>query len=418
MRVLYLDCFSGISGDMFVGAMLDLGVSFDELKTELAKLNLEGFEIEASRVDRSGISATKFDVIQTGSHANQTHSHSHGHSQSDSHSHAHRGLSEIERLIEGSRLKGSVKERALGIFRKLGAAEAKIHNVDVETIHFHEVGAIDSIIDIVGASVCLDLLGVERIEVSHLKLGQGTFKCAHGVYPVPGPATAEILKGIPTFAGDIEGELVTPTGAAIVATVASAFGPQPSLKVQSIGYGAGTRDISGYPNVLRAMVGESLAANPFEQMADQVVVIETNIDDMNPQLYGHVMDQLFAAGALDVLITPVQMKKNRPGHVLTIIAQPADRELLMSTLFAETTTLGCRWRTEERQTLKREHIQVSTRFGKIRIKLGFRPDGTIQGFTPEFEDCREAALRSGVSLKEIQSEAISAYLEQSTTLKA
>lgn len=407
MRVLYLDCFSGISGDMFVGAMLDLGVKFDELKAELAKLNVEGFEIAASRVDRSGISATKFDVIQTDSHEKHTHSHSH------SHSHAHRGLSEIERLIEGSQLKGSVKERALTIFRKLGVAEAKVHDVDVESIHFHEVGAIDSIIDIVGASVCLDVLGVERIEVSRLKLGQGTFKCAHGVYPVPGPATAEILKGIPTFAGDIEGELVTPTGAAIVATIASAFGPQPPLEVQSIGYGAGTRNIAGYPNVLRAMLGEPIDTNS----SDQVVVIETNIDDMNPQLYGHVMDKLFAAGALDVLITPVQMKKNRPGQLLTIIAQPADRELLMSTLFAETTTLGCRWRTEQRQTLKREHTQVTTRFGTIRIKLGFRPDGTIQGFTPEFEDCREAALRTGVSLKEIQSEAISAYLEQSAMLK-
>ena len=412
MGILYLDCFSGISGDMFVGAMLDLGISLDSLKSELAKLNLDGFEIETSRVNRSGISATKFDVVQTHSSHTHTHSHSHSHTHPHSHehtdSHSHRSLSEIERMIRDSQLKDSVKSRALAIFKKLGEAEARVHNVELESIHFHEVGAVDSIVDIVGSSICLDLMGIGRVEASPLKLGYGTFKCAHGVYPVPGPATAEILKRIPTLAGDVEGELVTPTGAAIVATIASSFGPQPPLQVQAIGYGAGTRNTTGHPNVLRVMAGTG-AANDLK---DEVLVIETNIDDMNPQLYGHVMEQLFGAGALDVFITPVQMKKNRPGHLLTIIAQPADRERMISTLFAETTTLGCRWRVDRRQTLKREHALVSTRFGMIRIKLGYGPDGNVSVSTPEFDDCREAALRSGVSLKEVQSEAMSAYLEQ------
>jgi uncharacterized protein (TIGR00299 family) protein len=393
MRTLYLDCFSGISGDMFVGAMLDLGVGFEALQEELAKLRLRDYRLVASRVDRSGISATKFDCIVEAHHHNQHH-------------HSHRPLSEIEQMIATSTLNSTVKDRATSIFRKLGLAESRIHNVPVENIHFHEVGAVDSIVDIVGASICLDLLGVDRIVSSPLKVGTGTFTCAHGVYPVPGPATAELLKGIPAYAGEVDGELVTPTGAAIVATLASGFGSLPVLTIDGVGYGAGSRDTPRSPNVLRAIVGKEDDSSE----ADSVAVIETNIDDLTPQVYGHLMERLFAAGALDVFFTPVQMKKNRPGMLVTVITRPSDRERISAVLFNETTTLGIRYRIERREVLRREHRLVDTRFGKIRIKLGFSGDGTLSSYTPEFEDCRDAAIRAAAPFHQVQAEAIRAFL--------
>ena len=407
MRTLYLDCFSGISGDMFVGAMLDLGVGFDELREQLARLDLTDYRLVTSRVDRSGISATKFDCIVESQH-DHDHDHHHDHHHHHGSSHSHRPLSEIERMIRESRLKESVKERATSIFRRLGSAESRIHNVPLESIQFHEVGAVDSIIDIVGACICLDLLGLDRIISSPLKVGTGTFACSHGVYPVPGPATAELLKGIPSYAGEVDGELVTPTGAAIVATLASGFGSLPMLKIDGVGYGAGTRDTARFPNVLRVILGNEES----ESEADSVAVIETNVDDLNSQVYGHLMERLFAVGALDVFLTPVQMKKNRPGVLVTVIAQPSDRERVSAVLFNETTTLGVRYRIERREILRREHKLVETRFGSIRIKLGFSSDGTLSSYTPEFEDCRDAAIRSAAPLHQVQAEAVSAFLSE------
>ncbi|MEP7272932.1 MAG: nickel pincer cofactor biosynthesis protein LarC [Acidobacteriota bacterium] len=410
MRTLYLDCFAGVSGDMFLGALLDSGLELEALNLELRKLDLPGYHLEAARVDRSGISATKFDVIvdpatgeQAGKHA---HKHENEHDHGHSHAHDHRTLSSIRQMIERASLDSRVKQRALGIFQRLGEAEAKVHSVPIEAVQFHEIGAIDSIVDIVGASIGLDLLKVDRVRCSALHLGSGSFECAHGTYPVPGPATAELLRDIPVYSGAIEGELVTPTGAAIVASVAESFGPLKGLRIERIGYGAGSREYPRFPNVLRVFLGsDDITSTPTE-----IVVIETNIDDLNPQLFGYVLERLFAEGALDVFYVPVHMKKGRPGVLMTVLGRPEDRERLSAILFTETTTLGVRYRFEQRDVLNRHSVIVTTPFGEIRIKVARDSNGQQLNHAPEFDDCLKAARQHQVALREVQLAATIAYL--------
>jgi pyridinium-3,5-bisthiocarboxylic acid mononucleotide nickel chelatase len=419
-RTLYLDCFAGISGDMFLGAMLDCGLDFEFLKGELAKLGVPGYELSLTRVDRSGISAVKFDVHLLETHAEvervpHTHTHSHPHEHTHSHAHGeaehshHRALSDIKRLIAGSDLAETVKDRATHIFQRLGEAEAKIHNIPLESVHFHEVGALDSIVDIVGVCVALEALQIARIIASPLHVGSGTFKCAHGTYPVPGPAATELLQGVPIYAKDIQGELVTPTGAALVAILAESYGALPLMKIERTGYGAGTREYPEFPNVLRAVIGELLG--DAHNTPNTITVIEANLDDLSPQVLGHVMEQALAAGALDLFYTPVQMKKNRPGVLLTLLCHPADRARMCELLFRETTTLGLRFREEQREILQREFVTVVTPYGAIRIKLAKAPDGRVLNAAPEYEDCRLAAAAYAVALREVQSAALQAYAE-------
>lgn len=427
-RTLYLDCFAGASGDMFIGALLDCGLDFDFLKSELAKLSVAGYELSLERVDRSGISAAKFDVhLKAVAHSHDhhhEHSHDHGHSHTHDHSHDHehshehhhehqhsqsdhRSLSTIKQMISASALSATVKTRAQAIFQLIGEAESKIHGIPIETVHFHEVGAIDSIVDIIGACIGLEALKIEKILSSPLHVGSGTFNCAHGTYPVPGPATTEILKGVPIYSKEIEGELVTPTGAAIIATLAASFGNLPAMKVERVGYGAGTRSYPKFPNVLRAIIGQT------EQSTDEtpttITVIEANIDDLNAQVFGHLMEKALAAGALDVFYTPVQMKKNRPGVLVTLLCRPEDRGRMSDLIFRETTTLGVRYRNEQRQILQREQVAVETGYGQIRIKVARDDDGRIVNYAPEFDDCRAAAEVHQTPVREVQTAALQAY---------
>ena len=413
---------------MLLGAMLDCGLDFELLRSELLKLGVEGYELSLKRVDRSGISAAKFDVHLTdkthspeherhheGEHSHERHhdheqsQHSHEKLRQEHHHHEHRGLSEIIGVIASSKLGERAKQRAQTIFRRIGEAESKIHNIPIEAVHFHEVGAIDSIVDITGACVAFDALNIERIISSPLHVGSGVFKCAHGTYPVPGPATAELLKGVPSYSKDIEGELVTPTGAAIISTLAESFGPMPMMKIEKIGYGAGTRDYPKFPNALRAIIGE------LEEDADRtpsnVTVIEANIDDMNAQVFGYLMERALAAGALDIFYTPVQMKKNRPGVLLTLLCDPSDRERMTEIIFRETTTLGVRYRNEQRDILRREFVTVETEYGQIRVKVSRARDGRMMNVSPEFEDCRAAAEKHQVGLRDAQMAALKAYVD-------
>jgi hypothetical protein len=425
-RTLYLDCFAGASGDMFIGALLDCGLDFDLLKRELARVELDGYELSLMRVDRCGISASKFDVhlpreetAEQPPHHHHDHPHDHAHEPTPQsairnpqspgpHSHAgHRALSVIKQMIAASALSTTVKDRARAIFQRIGEAEAKIHNIPIESVHFHEVGAVDSIVDIVGACIGLEALRIERVLASPVHVGFGTFQCAHGIYPVPGPATTELLRGVPVYAKDIQGELVTPTGAAILAMLAESYGPMPLMRIERTGYGAGTRTYPNFPNVLRAIVGELEA--DADQTPDQITVIEANIDDASPQVFGHLMEQALIQGALDLFYTPVQMKKNRPGVLLTLLCKPEDRARMCDLLFRETTTLGLRYRNEMREILRREFVKVETEYGPIRIKAARSREGRVVNASPEFEDCRAAAERSGVGLREVQMAAMAAY---------
>jgi uncharacterized protein (TIGR00299 family) protein len=400
-------------------------------------------------VNRSGISATKVDVLVNGTtenprehnphpfHHETEHDHEHSHPHSHSHEHerethaahsshgsraAHshgRHLSEIRQIISKSNISTSAKRTAIAMFERLGAAEAKIHDVPIEKIHFHEVGAVDAIVDIVCAAVGAEALGVKELVCSPLNVGGGSVVCAHGMFPVPAPATVELLKGVPVYSAEIQKELVTPTGAAIVATLASRFEKLPAMQVEKIGYGAGTRDLSGQPNVLRILIGESNVDTTTGEGArathieeDTVTVLEANLDDLSPQVFGYVMEKLFDAGALDVFGTPVQMKKNRPGTLLTVLAKPADAGDLTKIIFAESTTLGVRRRDERRQVLAREWRTVRTRFGEVRIKVASM-NGSISSYAPEYEDCRRIASDQRVPLKQVMQEAVQAYLQGS-----
>jgi uncharacterized protein (TIGR00299 family) protein len=463
MRIAYLECFSGISGDMFMGALVDAGVPRRLLEETVAALNLAA-HLDISRVVRSGISATKVDVYvdgekdmpreefwgsqmagsqpeavnhhhehpphdedheqaarerQGGGHGHEpSHApHVHGHSHEPIHEHAHehgRGLNDIREMIGKAAISEKAKKTAVAIFEVLGAAEAMIHNTSIDAVHFHEVGAVDAMVDIVCAAVGAEVLGVDEIVSSPLNLGGGTVKCAHGTFPVPAPATLELLKDAPVYASGLQAELVTPTGAAIVKTLVTRFAAFPEMRIEKSAYGAGTRDFPGHPNVLRLTIGEAassaLAANTA---SDTVTVLEANLDDMNPQVFGYVMDRLLQEGALDVFGMPVQMKKNRPGALLTVLAKPEDAARLTQIIFTETTTLGVRQRDERRQTLARKWQRVNTTWGKVRIKIASM-NGTVTNYAPEYEDCRRIAVEHRVPLKEVMSEAVEAYLKGSS----
>ncbi|MGZ4787263.1 MAG: nickel pincer cofactor biosynthesis protein LarC [Terriglobales bacterium] len=423
MRIAYLECFSGISGDMFIGALVDAGVSPALLEKTVDALNI-GARLEISKVVRNGISATKVDVWVCDKEKDQpgegqstfhedahAHPHSHKHGHGHSHEHAHgRHLSEIQRIINAAPINHKAKQRALAMFQALGQAEAKIHNVPIEKIHFHEVGAVDAIVDIVCAAVASESLGVDEWVCSPVNVGGGTVQCAHGRLPVPAPATVELLKGVPIYSTGIDKELTTPTGAAIVKTLASRFGPVPAYKIEKTGYGAGTRDFPDHANVLRITVGETVET--AKVLTPEIVsVLEANLDDLNPQVFGYVMDKLLEVGALDVFGTPVQMKKNRPGMLLSVLARTEDAQRLSKMIFAETTTLGIRMREERRTVLLRRSQTVMTPWGEVRIKIG-NLNGSVTNYAPEYEDCRRIASEHNVPLKSVMQEAIRIYLDQ------
>jgi pyridinium-3,5-bisthiocarboxylic acid mononucleotide nickel chelatase len=388
MKTAYFDCFSGISGDMTLGALVDAGCPFSALESELHKLPLGGWKLSCERVQRGSLAATRIHV------------------QSDEH-HCHRGFSAITEMISRAALLPRAALRATAIFTKLAEAEAKMHGLPVEDVRFHEVGAVDSIIDIVGAATGFELMGIERFACSPLNVGGGTVAGAHGTLPVPAPATAELLKGVPTYASGEAIEFVTPTGAAIVAALCDHFGPQPAMRAVQIGYGAGAANPPGRPNVLRITLGEAPAAETGP-WAERITVIEANLDDMNPQIYGYFAERALAAGALDIFTTPVQMKKNRPGMLLTLLCAPPDAERLTDLLFAETTTIGVRRYEAQRRVLARENITLDTRFGAIHLKVA-RRNGHILNAAPEFDDCRRIAAERGVPLKEVMAEAAVAW---------
>jgi pyridinium-3,5-bisthiocarboxylic acid mononucleotide nickel chelatase len=388
MKLAYFDCFSGISGDMTLGAVVDAGCPLETLRDGLEGLEVPGWTISAEKVWKNGMAATFVRVTTE----DQT---------------KHRSLSAILEILDKAPLSQSVRQNASAIFRKLGEAEASVHDVPLQKIHFHEVGAVDAIVDIVGASIGFRALGIEKFSCSPLNVGGGTAKMAHGVLPVPAPATAKLLEGKPTYSNGVEKELVTPTGAAIVATLCDSFGPQPAMSVSSIGYGAGALDLEGQPNVVRIMVGEA-AEKVVPGFDEEIAVIEANFDDMNPQIYGYFMEKALAAGALDVYTTPVQMKKNRPGTLLTLLCKPAETNALMSLVFAETTTLGARTYRAQRRTLPRETVKVHTRFGDVQVKLA-RVNGTIRHVAPEYEDCRKLATEKNVPLQQVINEALRSF---------
>jgi hypothetical protein len=439
MRIAYLDCFSGISGDMFLGALLDAGVPFELFEKTVAELNV-GAKLERSRVERGGISATKLDVIVNGekdmpreefwaaqsvasgqwSVASKSpggasgHAHSHADDEMRQHTHG-RHLSEILKIISAAAIGERAKRTASEIFLALGAAEAKVHNTGIEDIHFHEVGAADAIVDIVCAAVGAEALAVDQFLCSPLNVGGGTVACSHGVMPVPAPATLELLKDVPIYSGEIKKELVTPTGAAIAKVLVAGFGPRPLMKTETIGCGAGARDFAGHANVLRISIGETQVAESHvaddSDAAETTAILEANLDDLSPQVIGYIVELALAEGALDVFTTPVQMKKNRPGTLLTILARPENEEQLRALLFRESSTLGVRTRHEKRYALPRRHEVVATPWGEVRMKIAGL-NGTVSQYAPEYEDCRRIAAAHPVPLKTVMQEAIRLYLDR------
>jgi uncharacterized protein (TIGR00299 family) protein len=409
-RVLYFDCFSGISGDMVLGALVDAGLPLADLKRALGSLAVSGYEVTAERVLRAGVSATQFKVIEVHGHDHvHSHDHQHGHDHPHPHGHhhhdhPHRSVPEIFALIDQSALSSPGRDRAKALFQRLAEAEAAIHQMPVEKVHLHEVGALDSIIDIVGAVFALEWVGADRIVCSPLNVGGGTVRSAHGLFPVPAPATVTLLGDAPIYSGAVQKELVTPTGALIATAYASSFGSLPPMSVERVGYGAGDRDHPDTPNVLRVLIGR--AADRPE--AERVTVIECEIDDMNPQLFGVAMERLYASGALEVFYVPVQMKKNRPGTLLTVVAPPERRAALADVIFRETTTIGLRHYEVERECLRREVVNVQTPIGAVRFKLAWR-DGRVINAVPEFEDCARLAAAANLSVKDVQALAVQAY---------
>jgi pyridinium-3,5-bisthiocarboxylic acid mononucleotide nickel chelatase len=427
MKILYFDCFNGAAGDMILGAFLDAGLPLEGLRDALGSLGIRNYEVTVERVLRAGVTATKFRLLEKtiGAEALETaaanpsmgrtgvehthdvhhshHPHPHAH-----HDHPHRTLREIHRLVDQSALSAAGKDRAKALFDRLGAVEADVHGMSVERVHLHEVGALDSIIDIVGAVFAFEWTGADRVIVSPLNVGGGVVESAHGTFPVPAPATVRLLGDAPAYSSGTRAELLTPTGALLLTAYASGYGPLPAMRVRQVGYGAGDHDFASTPNVLRLFVGESAeSAQP-----DRVVVLECEIDDMNPQLYGPLMDRLYAAGALDVFYTPVQMKKNRPGTLVTILASPEGREPLSAIVFRETTTIGIRYHEMMRERLNREVIAVDTPFGSIRFKVA-REGTSIVNATPEFDDCERIARERELPTKEVQAAALKAWLDRS-----
>jgi len=437
MRIAYLDCFSGISGDMFLGALLDAGVSPKLLEDTVAALDI-GARLEISRVLRGGISATKVDVYTNGEKdlprevylKQQDHDHVHQsrHEHQDHHGHEHaRTLTSIRGIIEKSAIGDTAKATAISIFEALGQAEAEIHSTSVEQVHFHEVGAVDAMVDIVCAAVGAESLAIDEWVCSPLNVGGGTVQCAHGTLPVPAPATLKLLRDAPVYSSGPQVELVTPTGAAILRTLSHRFASFPTMKIEQAGYGAGTREFPEHPNLLRLTIGNSVADVPSMAASksndasdgghydafqgafrETISVLEANLDDLSPQVLAYAMERLLAEGALDVFSVPVQMKKSRPGALLTVLAKTEDANRLTKLIFAETTTLGVRRREEQRQTLSRRWESVDTTWGSVRIKVASM-NGSISNYAPEYEDCRALAEAHHVPLKQVIQAAVQAY---------
>ena len=387
MKIAYFDCFSGISGDMTVGALLDAGLKIETLEKELNKLGLSGYQLEVNKVVKKGISATQFKVKikEEG---------------------VERRFKDILDIFEKSKLNEEIKKETKKIFFNIAQAESKIHRKDIDRIHFHEIGGLDSIIDITSAVIGIKTLGIEEIYSSALPVGEGFVKCAHGVIPVPAPATLELLKNIPIYSGGIESEMITPTGAGIIGTLAKSFGERPLMKIERIGYGAGEKEFT-IPNLLRVSIGEKILKDENLKdgyVSDETVLIESNIDDMNPEFYDYIMEKLFFQGALDVFLTPIQMKKNRPAHILSIIVYEQNLKEILEVLFSESTTLGVRIRETKRLRLAQKNFITDTKYGKIRVKVGMFK-GKIKNIAPEYEDCKKMAKQLQVPLKEVYGEA-------------
>lgn len=384
MQIAYFDCFSGISGDMILGAMVDAGLPLNRLKRELSKLNLKGYRLKEGNVKRAGIKATKVDVLISSKFRVQS----------------SKKWKDIEKIIKASSLSSEIKEKGIKIMRNLFEAEAKVHGENPDKIHLHELGAMDCIIDVFGALIGINILGLEKIYSSPLNLGSGFTETSHGILPVPAPATAEILKGTPTYSTGIPYELTTPTGSAIITSISDGFLPFPPFKIERVGYGAGSNDIKSQPNLLRLFVGEEIG----DYDRDEVVVIETNIDDMNPQVYEHLIERLFEKGALDAYITPVIMKKNRPAYLLTVLAERKTMDGLIEILFRETTTFGVRFYNALRNKLFKESRKIKTRYGNINVKIGYK-DNDIFTIAPEYEECKAIARDKGLPLRAVIDEA-------------
>ena len=385
MSIAYLDCFSGISGNMVLGALLDAGLNLEDLLEGLAQLDVAGYTVRSEPVLKRGLRGTHV-TVETEHHGPERHLH------------------QIEEIITGSSLPARIQKRSVAIFRRLAEAEAKVHDAPVDHVHFHEVGALDAIVDVVGAVIGFDRLGVERIYASPVRVGRGTVLCAHGVIPVPAPATAELLRGVPTYGRDVDAELVTPTGAAILTTLAEGYGSAPPMAVDRIGYGAGTRELP-HPNLLRISLGESIEQEAgLDYERDRVTVVETSIDDMNPEFYEHVMARLFDAGALDVFVTPITMKHSRPAAQLSVLVPDGRLPAVVDVLVTETTTIGVRFDVKERWKLMRQHSQVDTPYGAVGVKVAYRGDEALN-VAPEAQDCRRLADEQGVPLKLVYQEA-------------
>ncbi len=423
MKIAYFDCFSGIAGDMALAALLDCGAPLDQLKADLASLAVEDWDIRADNVLRSGIHGVKVTITERGlsdaeelahAHAHEhSHAHEHEHHHAHEHSHAHhhhgRSMAQIRALIEQSALKSGVKTRALQIFGEIARAEAKMHDTTPDDVHFHEIGGLDSLLDIVGVAWCLDYLGIEKIYASALPMSRGFVECAHGTMPIPAPATLEILKGAPWTPTEIVGELVTPTGAGILAALCQAYGVAPAMTMETIGLGAGTKEAwGGRPNLLRVAIGTTTEATTLQGLEwETLSLLETNIDDMNPQLWEAVFDALFAAGALDVWTTPAAMKKGRPAQLLAALTSASTSDAVTSAILRHTTTLGVRVQTVERAALPRSIETIETRFGEVRVKVASWPQGDLRRAHPEWEDVKARALEHNVAAREVYQAALS-----------
>jgi uncharacterized protein (TIGR00299 family) protein len=420
MANYHLDCSSGIAGDMFLGACLDLGMPVEVLSDVIARLGLSGVSAEVRKASRGGFEGTRFRVLEHGKsiegpdpeeagqheHHHEHHHHDHDHHHDHGHQHGHhhhgqtRGLAEIRGMIQGSALSGAVKERAVRLFQRLGEAEAKAHGMPIERVHFHEVGAIDSIVDLVGAAAAIEHLAPERLTCGPVNLGSGRVRMAHGEVSIPAPATAELLRGVPVFGGP-GGELTTPTGAVLLAELVDEFVELPAMVLEGVGYGLGKKDLPTHPNALRLLRGRSAGARA------EVMVVETEIDDLPGEGFGFLMERLLDAGALDVYFTPVQMKKSRPGTLVTLLCRRPKLEELAGILLTESGSLGCRYHAASRFEAEREILEVATAFGTVRIKRA-RLDGRPLAVAPEFEDCRRLALASGVPWRDVYRAALTA----------
>ncbi len=400
MNFIHIEPFAGISGDMFLGALLDLGADLSILKAQLDSLHtspLLNYELASEKRTKAGIRATKFLLKKTAENVPDE---------------SPRNLGAIREMIVGSGLSDWVKRASVDAFSRLAQVEGKVHGQSAEEVHFHEIGAVDSIVDTVGSFIALEQFLPATFSSSPVNVGRGVFECAHGLYPVPGPATQELLKGIPSYSNQLSGELTTPTGALLLTALGASFGPRPPMKILATGYGSGSRDLSNAPNVLRITLGEQCSVG--EDLSDsgtEVAVIEASIDDMNPQIYSYFQKRALDQGALDVYFTAIQMKKNRPAVKLTVMCDPVDVDAMARLIFAETTTIGIRYSHAYRKTLQRRHVSVDTQFGRVRVKVSLL-DGRVVNFVPEYEDCWRLASDKKVALKLVQAGATQAYLQQ------